>query len=178
MISIGCYGIDGSIPVDWLNSYWVTAACGAQGEIDLPQCFHSQWEWLTVWSKACVGILGVLGKTCLYCVGYILHAYSFMSYALCGGFCQLNTSHLGRRNLNWRIASIILACGQVCGGIFLINDWCEMPQFWAVLKSWTNCREQVSKQHSSLVFASVSASGFLLEFLSWFPSIMVCIVEV
>lgn len=42
---------------------------------------------------------------------------------------QRKQSQMGREGLNWGIASIILTCRQVCGGIFLMNDWCGKAQW-------------------------------------------------
>ena len=39
-----------------------------------------------------------------------------------------NLTYLERGNINWGTVSIRLACRQVYGGIFLMNDWCRKAQ--------------------------------------------------
>lgn len=90
-----------------------------------------------------------------------------------------NLTHHRRRNLHWRIAFILLACGNVCRLIFLITSWCrrahvtvggtihrQMGLCYIRRLAW----EQSSKQH----FYMVSSSSFCLEFLPWYPLMMTC----
>lgn len=46
-------------------------------------------------------------------------------------FCQIDTSqdHPKIGNLNWENTPIRVSCRQLCGGVFLINNWCGRIQF-------------------------------------------------
>lgn len=64
-----------------------------------------------------------------YCILRPLYQFlslnTYMAGVLFGCSWQLNTDlgHLERGNLNWRSAQIGLACGGVCGGLFLGANW-------------------------------------------------------
>ena len=102
--------------------------------------------------------------------------------------CQLDTrlSHFGRGNFDWGNVSIQMDCEQVCGGIFLVNDWCEMDHL--IVDSVTSgevglgyIREQSgqamrNKLVSSKLVSSTSSWSLplapatkCLEYLFWLP---------
>jgi hypothetical protein len=55
-----------------------------------------------------------------------------------------------------------IGLGQVCGSIFLINDWCGRAQFIVSSTTPAEHEPKVSKKHSSIAAASVPASAVLL----------------
>lgn len=46
----------------------------------------------------------------------------------CVGLVNLTRVHLERRRPQFRKCLYQIVCGQVCGDIFLINDWCGRAQ--------------------------------------------------
>ena len=79
---------------------------------------------------------------------------------LCWVGCHTNC-HLGRGSLKQGVASTISACGQVCGDVFKIEDWCGRAQLsvdgaisaWVVMGGIRKQAEKGSKQDSSMVSA-------------------------
>jgi hypothetical protein len=98
----------------WVLSYWTLGADGWAGDMGvLSLCLkcYSQKGW-----KA---------------LGWLVLSLLF------GGFIFVNNtsnSHLGRGNLDWRIASTRLSCGQVCGAFsWLMTDEKGPSPLWVVL---------------------------------------------
>lgn len=95
--------------------------------------------------------------------------------------------HIGKRNLNWRKGLDKIDLWPCLWGTVLVDIWSRMTQP-SVGKAITDqvslgsigvgVGEQVSKPHSFRVSASVPAADFSFVFVSWFPSVLRCFLEV
>lgn len=93
---------------------------------------------------------------------------------------DINLHRVGRRKFYLKkITSIILTYRQVCGSIFLTDDWCRKSQALRQCYLWAGCpggykrvngvsqERQANKQHTFFALVSSPASPFILELLLW-----------